>query len=237
MVRSQTLASRPSKELVPGDVIILPAGVSYNIECDAILISGNCTVDESMLTGESVPITKVALAEEPSILYSPKIHRNSTLFCGTRVLHVQATDNAHVKAVVLRTGFSTAKGELVRSILFPKNVNYRLNHDYLKCVVTFFVLGIPCMIYTARCFLSVEAPLLWTIVVVIDVATFLCPPLLPAVITSINAHAQRRLRGGGIYCLNSSYINFGGSLDVVCFDKTGTLTEDSIDFSGKLRSY
>ena len=94
----------PSKELVPGDVIILPAGSSYVMECDAALISGNCTVDESMLTGESVPITKVTLAEDPSILFSANTHKNSTLFCGTRVLHVQTTDNAHVKAVVLRTG-------------------------------------------------------------------------------------------------------------------------------------
>src|SRR5689334_15121146 len=119
LIRDGNLSSRPSKELVPGDVIVLPSGVAYNLECDAILISGNCTIDEGMLTGESVPITKVALAEDPGILYSPKIHRNSTLFCGTRVLHVQATDNAHVKAVVLRIGYSTAKGELVRSILFP----------------------------------------------------------------------------------------------------------------------
>jgi cation-transporting ATPase 13A3/4/5 len=52
--------------------------------------------------------------------------------------------------------------------------------------------------------------------------------------TSINAHAQRRLRKKGIFCLNPNYINFAGGLDVVCFDKTGTLTEDTIEFSGVL---
>lgn len=119
------------------------------MECDAVLITGTCTVDESMLTGESVPIAKVALSDDPSALYSVTGHKNSTLFGGTRVLHVHATDDAHVKAVVLRTGYATAKGELVRSILFPKNVNFRLRQDYIKCMMLFFVLGVPCMAYTA----------------------------------------------------------------------------------------
>jgi predicted P-type ATPase len=69
-------------------------------------------------------------------------------------------------------------------------------------------------------------------IIVLDVATFLVPPLLPAVMTSINAHAQRRLRKKGIFCLNPNAINSCGGLDVMCFDKTGTLTEDSIDLSG-----
>lgn len=49
-------------------------------------------------------------------------------------------------------GFSTAKGELVRSILFPKPVNFKLKYDLIKCMGIFFCLGIPCMIYTAYCF-------------------------------------------------------------------------------------
>ncbi|KAI1289645.1 Polyamine-transporting ATPase 13A3 [Halotydeus destructor] len=230
LVRDDDIMTKPSTDLVPGDVIILPVGSTYQMECDAILISGNCTVDESMLTGESVPITKVSLAESPSVLYSNSKHKNNTLFCGTCVLYVQPTEDAHVKAIVLRTGYSTAKGELVRSILYPKNVNQQLRRDIIKCMVTFLFLGIPCMVYTGRVFSALNARLADTVIIVIDVATFLCPPLLPAVMTSINAHAQKRLRNRGIFCLNSSFINFAGGLDVVVFDKTGTLTEDTIDY-------
>jgi cation-transporting ATPase 13A2 len=46
-------------ELVPGDVILLPTTGGFNMECDAILVEGSCVVNESMLTGESIPITKV----------------------------------------------------------------------------------------------------------------------------------------------------------------------------------
>jgi hypothetical protein len=49
-------------------------------------------------------------------------------------------------------GFCTSKGELVRSILFPKPVNFKLKYDLIKCMGIFFCLGIPCMIYTAYCF-------------------------------------------------------------------------------------
>lgn len=48
-----------SKELVPGDLLLLPTGGGYMMECDAVLVEGTCVVNESMLTGESIPITKV----------------------------------------------------------------------------------------------------------------------------------------------------------------------------------
>ena len=50
---------KSSKELVPGDVLLLPTSGGYMMECDAVLIEGTCVVNESMLTGESIPITKV----------------------------------------------------------------------------------------------------------------------------------------------------------------------------------
>ena len=48
-----------SKELVPGDLLLLPTTGGYMMECDAVLVEGTCVVNESMLTGESIPITKV----------------------------------------------------------------------------------------------------------------------------------------------------------------------------------
>jgi hypothetical protein len=57
-----------------------------------------------------------------------------------------------VQKALFFLGFSTAKGELVRSILFPKPVNFKLKYDLIKCMGIFFCLGIPCMIYTAYCF-------------------------------------------------------------------------------------
>lgn len=69
---------------------------------------------------------------------------------------------------------------------------------------------------------------------VLDVATFLIPPVLPAILTSLQVHGQKRLQGKGIYCLNPRMISCSGEIDVMCFDKTGTLTEDSINLAGVL---
>ena len=60
LISIHTIAiEKSSKELVPGDVLLLPTSGGYMMECDAVLIEGTCVVNESMLTGESIPITKV----------------------------------------------------------------------------------------------------------------------------------------------------------------------------------
>ena len=54
-------------ELVPGDVIFLPTDGGFVMECDSVLVEGTCVVDESMLTGESIPITKVSQSKRGNI--------------------------------------------------------------------------------------------------------------------------------------------------------------------------
>ena len=48
-----------SKELVPGDQVLFPTNGGYTVECDSVLVEGSAVVNESMLTGESIPVTKV----------------------------------------------------------------------------------------------------------------------------------------------------------------------------------
>ena len=119
--------------LVPGDTIIIPP-FGCVMQCDAVLISGNAIVNESMLTGESVPVTKTPLPDikHRSEVYDSKEHAKHTLFCGTKVIQTRFYDGAKVRAVVLRTGFETAKGELVRSIMFPKPVDFKFNRKFYK---------------------------------------------------------------------------------------------------------
>ena len=76
-----------SSELVPGDIIELPKHKGI-VVCDAVLLTGSCIVNESMLTGESVPVTKTPL-QSNAILYNSREFSHNTLFCGTSIIQTK----------------------------------------------------------------------------------------------------------------------------------------------------
>lgn len=96
----------PSEKLVPGDLIEIPSNHESLMACDAILLNGTCIVNESMLTGESVPVIKSPLPapENPNELYDVEAHKRSTVFNGTRVVQTRSYDKSRVLALVVRTG-------------------------------------------------------------------------------------------------------------------------------------
>uniref|UniRef100_M3XX42 Polyamine-transporting ATPase 13A3 n=1 Tax=Mustela putorius furo TaxID=9669 RepID=M3XX42_MUSPF len=228
-----------STDLVPGDVMVIPLNGTV-MPCDAVLINGTCIVNESMLTGESVPVTKTNLPN-PSVdikgmgdeFYSPEIHKRHTLFCGTTVIQTRFYTGELVKAVVVRTeGFSTSKGQLVRSILYPKPTDFKLYRDaylFLLCLVAVAGIG---FIYTIINSILNEVEIGVIIIESLDIITITVPPALPAAMTAGIVYAQRRLKKIGIFCISPQRINICGQLNLVCFDKTGTLTEDGLDLWG-----
>ncbi|XP_074690045.1 putative cation-transporting ATPase 13A4 isoform X2 [Strix aluco] len=228
-----------SHHLVPGDMLVLKEGKTL-LPCDAILISGQCIVNESMLTGESIPVTKTHLPQadnfKPWRMHCAEDYKKHILFCGTEVMQTKADDRGVVKAVVLRTGFSTAKGDLVRSILYPKPMNFKLYRDalrFLMCLIAFAAIG---MIYTV-CVFAINGEEAGEVVKkALDVITIAVPPALPAALTTGIIYTQRRLKKKGIFCISPQRINMCGQLNLICFDKTGTLTEDGLDLWGLLPS-
>ncbi|ELK17625.1 Putative cation-transporting ATPase 13A3 [Pteropus alecto] len=227
-----------STDLVPGDIMVIPLNGTV-MPCDAVLINGTCIVNESMLTGESVPVTKTNLPN-PSVdikgmedeLYSPEIHKRHTLFCGTAVIQTRFYTGELVKAIVVRTGFSTSKGQLVRSILYPKPTDFKLYRDaylFLLCLVAVAGIG---FIYTIINSILNEVEAGVIIIESLDIITITVPPALPAAMTAGIVYAQRRLKNIGIFCISPQRINICGQLNLVCFDKTGTLTEDGLDLWG-----
>uniref|UniRef100_A0A8C9EVX5 Cation-transporting ATPase n=1 Tax=Pavo cristatus TaxID=9049 RepID=A0A8C9EVX5_PAVCR len=174
-----------SRHLVPGDMMVLKEGKAL-LPCDAILISGQCIVNESMLTGTAC--------------------------------------------------FNTAKGDLVRSILYPKPMNFKLYRDalrFLMCLIAFATIG---MIYTVCVFALNGEEAGEVVKKALDVITIAVPPALPAALTTGIIYTQRRLKKKGIFCISPQRINMCGQLNLICFDKTGTLTEDGLDLWGLLPS-
>jgi len=120
-----------SSELVPGDLIEIPEGVS--MPCDAILLNGSCIMNEAMLTGESIPVVKNALPRNDN-LYSLKDDKQYTLYAGTKCIQARFNQGTAVLGLVTLTGFSTVKGELIRTMLFPKPSDFKFYSDSFKFI-------------------------------------------------------------------------------------------------------
>jgi len=85
----------PTRALVPGDIIEIPSS-GCTLQCDAVLLSGNCILDESMLTGESVPVTKTPLPKR-DVIFDKTEHARHTLFCGTKVIQTRYIGSKKIK--------------------------------------------------------------------------------------------------------------------------------------------
>lgn len=92
-----------SKELVPGDVILVPEG--YKMPCDAILLNGECVMNEAMLTGESIPAIKSALPKDNNQIQDENGIKTHYLFCGTEVVQNRKVGELGALALVTRTSF------------------------------------------------------------------------------------------------------------------------------------
>ena len=101
----------------------------------------------SFLKGESVPVTKTALPSDPKP-YTPATHKMHTLFAGTHVVQARYYSGQLILALVVRTGFLTAKGGMVRSILYPKPLNIKFYWDSIKFILLLSILAGIGFVYT-----------------------------------------------------------------------------------------
>jgi len=232
-----------SGELVPGDVYEVTDPSLTQLPCDSLLLSGDCIVNESMLTGESVPVSKIPTTNESLELLDlsastmhPEVARHM-LFCGTKIIrarrpHDDSDEEAAALAMVVRTGFNTTKGALVRSMLFPKPSGFKFYRDSFRYISV--MAGIAMIGFVASFINFIHFGLAWHLIVVraLDLITIIVPPALPATLTIGTNFALSRLKQKQIFCISPQRVNVGGKLDVVCFDKTGTLTEEGLDVLG-----
>ncbi|KAK6640237.1 hypothetical protein RUM44_011923 [Polyplax serrata] len=220
--------------LVPGDIIQIPQN-GYIMPCDALLLCGNCIVNESTLTGESCPVIKTPATALDDV-FNPVILKNHVLFCGTHVVQTRYYGEGVVTALTVNTGFSTVKGELVRCLLHPKIVDFKFYEDsiiFVFCLLLAAVCGIFYIVYV-----SIIRKVLFKTLVLdsLDLITTVVPPSLPAALSTGTAYSKSRLSGRGIFCISPAKINLFGKLKLMCFDKTGTLTEEGLDVCGVIPS-
>ncbi|KAG5417665.1 hypothetical protein I9W82_005301 [Candida metapsilosis] len=224
-----------SIDLVPGDIFEIDPSLSV-IPCDALLVNGECVLNESMLTGESVPVTKVQATRDivkllPQNFIDPNLSR-SYLFNGTKLLKMKSANDEPVIAMALKTGFSTTKGSLVRSMMFPKPTGFKFYRDSFKYIGFMTLIAALGFTYSTYNFIKLGLSKRLMILRALDIITIVVPPALPATLTIGTTFAIARLKKLDIYCISPTRVNIGGKLDVICFDKTGTLTEEGLDVLG-----
>ncbi|KAG1252360.1 hypothetical protein G6F68_011821 [Rhizopus microsporus] len=123
-----------SANLVPGDIFEVQENTL--VPCDAVILSGTVVVNESSLTGEAMPIRKIAIASDDHAYEMNGSGKVSTLFAGTIVSQITPTDKkARVYALTLRTGIATEKGMLIHKILFPAPVSFIFN-EHIKVAIS-----------------------------------------------------------------------------------------------------
>ncbi|EAR98777.2 E1-E2 ATPase family protein (macronuclear) [Tetrahymena thermophila SB210] len=228
-----------SLNLVPGDLIEIPDG--QILPCDVILMNGTSVMNESMLTGESIPVIKSALPFSSNQYHPNEDGKQSTLFAGTKCIETRyhLKGSIPILGLVSSTSFNTMKGQLVRSILYPKQNSFSFYVDSLKFIAVLafisllgFFFSIPFMIrgYNLN-FLEVRDLILGSV----NLVTITVPPALPTCLSIGISFAISRLKKQKIYCISPPKVNISGKVTIMCFDKTGTLTEEGLDMYG-LRS-
>ena len=231
-----------SSNLVPGDVFELPDD-GMAMPCDCILLSGSVIINEAMLTGESTPIIKSHL---PNIKQNFDEENDSKyfLYAGTKIVQKRPENKKPVIALVYSTGFNSVKGNLIRSILYPVEMDSKFANESVKfmlfmailCVVGFLSV-LPVKIMKAKEIENNEERSEAYREIVnqgLDLITTAVPPSLPCCLGVGIGIAQRRFKNKGIMCINRDKITSAGRIDVCVFDKTGTLTEDHLNIAGFL---
>jgi len=134
--------------------------------------------------------------------------------------------------MVVKTGFMTLKGGLVRDILFPKPTKFKFYSDSLKFVAILALVAIIADFVTIPLELRDNVSTWHIINNALDIITVAVPPALPAAMTAGILYSSNRLGKMKINCISPPRINVSGRVQIMVFDKTGTLTEDGLEVFG-----
>lgn len=209
----------PSRELVPGDILLLEEGDRISAD-GRILTARNTAIDEASLTGESKPTRKQteALMGEPVLGESTNM-----VFKGT------VMTSGHAEVIVTGTGLNTEIGriaELVSMVQHPPTpleVSMMALGKWLGIVVISFC-SIIFAVGTAR-----GLPISEMMLAAASLAVSAVPEGLPAIVTVCLAIGVQRMIKRKVLTRELQAIETLGSVTVICTDKTGTLTENEME--------
>lgn len=224
-IRGGAAYTMDSSELAPGDVVLITHGLK--LPCDVVLVRGQATVTEAMLTGESTVCSK-----QPARLADiATADARSTLFGGTQVVELRVPKGKQVRGVVVRTGFETVKGRLVLSILHPRDAHFKFMEESVKFVILLFLGAMVGFGLNVKALLDLGSDVGHIVQRGCDMVTIVVPPALPLALTVGVIYAVVALRKQKVFCISPGRVNLAGKVNAVVFDKTGTLTGESLELA------
>ncbi|EMS71997.1 calcium-translocating P-type ATPase, SERCA-type [Ruminiclostridium cellobioparum] len=219
VIRNEQQVSIPAEEIVPGDVLVIEAGDRIAADA-AILESSSLHVDESLLTGESVPVEKNPIKNNKALI--DPFDKKSSVYMGTVVTGGRA------KAVVYATGMKTEMGHIADMIQNIEDdetpLQRRLAHlgkfIAVGCLLICAIVSIAGVIRGEKLFNMLLSG--------ISLAVAAVPEGLPAIVTiSLALGVQRMLKRNALI-RKLPAVETLGCASIICSDKTGTLTENKM---------
>jgi P-type Ca2+ transporter type 2C len=209
----------PARELVPGDVVLLRAGDKASADGRLAEVV-NLQVEESALTGESLPVEKQTA--ELAGVDLPVGDRTNMVFSGTAIAYGRGS------ALVVATGMETEVGGIARMLesIERAKTPLQLSLDRVAMILARAALVVVLLVVSLG--LLRGQPLLEMVLFGAALAVAVVPEALPAVVTiSLTLAAQRMVKRNALI-RRLPAIETLGSVSVICTDKTGTLTKDEM---------
>ena len=208
-----------SSELVPGDIVILEAGNFVPADC-RLISSFNLKVEESSLTGETVPVEKNA-----TILLNEK---TSIGDCLNMVFATTVIVNGHGEAVVTETAMNTKVGKIAKMIITNESPETPIQRKLSEVGKT---LGIACLGICALIFfigLIKRISPIEMFMTSVGLAVAAIPEGLPAIVTIVLSIGVTKMAKKNSIIRKLPAVETLGSSSVICSDKTGTLTQNKM---------
>ena len=225
VLRGGKIVQMHSSELVPGDVVLLEAGDAVPAD-GRLLESASLKIEESALTGESVPVSKfielIGAGDAPDV---PLGDRKNMAYMGSTVVYGRGS------MVVTDTGMQTEMGRIAGALAQTKEDKTPLQKKLaqLSKILTFAVLGI-CVIIFAVGLLRAGAftgeVVLGTFLVAVSLAVAAIPEGLTAVVTIVLSIGVTNMSRRNAIIRRLTAVETLGCTQIICSDKTGTLTQN-----------
>ncbi|MDA8163446.1 MAG: HAD-IC family P-type ATPase, partial [Desulfobacteraceae bacterium] len=204
VLRDGTWVSKDSRLAVPGDVLSVRIGDI--VPADAKVMEGSLSMDESALTGESLPVAAPPL----SVIYAGSVARGGEARC-----------------VVVNTGARTYFGRTAELVKRAKPVSHQ-EEVIMAIVKAMMSFGLAAAVLVAAYALSTKTGVLSVLTFVVIFLMGAVPVALPAVLAIVQAAGAMELARKKVLVTRLDSIEDAASIDILCLDKTGTLTENRL---------